>query len=136
MVGMTGKGGIMDTEPMAEGKAGETKEKYTYPMTEMIRKVVLAAIGATAIAHDEMEAFVNRLVERGEMAEKDGRSLVYEMKEKRKTRATRIEDEIHKHISEALDRMNIPTKADVDSLNVRIAELSRKIDELNKPGGA
>ncbi len=125
----------MDTEPMAEETGAESKEKYQYPMTEMFRKVLLATIGAAAIAQDEMEAFVNRLVERGEIAERDGKTLVHEMKEKRKTRTMRWEEEVNSHVSEVLDRMNIPTKADVDALNVRIAELSRKIDELTKPGG-
>lgn len=125
----------MDNEPKAEETGDEPKEKYQYPMTEMFRKVLLATIGAAAIAQDEIEAFVNRLVERGEIAERDGKTLVHEMKEKRKTRSMRWEEEINKNVTDVLDRMNIPTKADVDALNMRLAELSRKIDELNKPGG-
>ncbi|MCC6188241.1 MAG: hypothetical protein IT318_04375, partial [Anaerolineales bacterium] len=43
---------------------------------EMARKVVLAAVGAAALAQDEAVDFVNRLVERGEIAEKDARKLI------------------------------------------------------------
>ena len=125
----------MDSKPNAEEGAGEPKDKYQYPLTEMLRKALLAAIGAAAIAQDEIEALVNRLVERGEIAERDGKILIHEMKDKRKSKTTKIEDEIDRNISNVLDRMNIPTKADVDALNVKIAELSKKLDEMKKPGG-
>jgi poly(hydroxyalkanoate) granule-associated protein len=102
-------------------------------MAEMLRKVLLATMGAAAIAQEEIEALVNRLVERGEIAEKDGKKLIHEMMDKRKTKTTKVEDEISKNIEGALDRMNIPTKADVEALSQKITALSKKIDELKKP---
>ena len=101
-------------------------------MFEALRRVLLATIGAAAIAQDEIEALVNRLVERGEIAEKDGKSLIREVMDKRKSRASKVEKEIGKHVDSALERMNIPTKADVEALSQKIAALSKKIDELKK----
>ncbi len=62
--------------------------------------MLLATIGAAAIAQDEIEALVDRLVERGEIAEKDGKKLVREVMDKRKGKATKVEEEISKHIRE------------------------------------
>ena len=122
----------MAAKPKAEEVASESKDKNQFPMTEMLRKVLLATIGAAAIAQEEIEALVNRMVERGEIAERDGKSLVHEMMDRRKSRTTKIEDEINKNITDILDRMNIPSKADVDALNAKISALSKKIDELKK----
>jgi polyhydroxyalkanoate synthesis regulator phasin len=75
---------------------------------------------------------VDRLVERGEIAEKDGRKLVREVMDRRKKDAEKAEDEVSKRVEEILDRMNVPTKADIEALGDKIAHLSKKVDELKK----
>jgi poly(hydroxyalkanoate) granule-associated protein len=102
------------------------------PILEAARKVLLAGIGAVALAQDEIEDFVNRLVERGEIAEKDGRKLVREVMDRRKKDADKAEDVVSKRVEEILDRMNVPTKADIEALGDKIAVLSKKVDELKK----
>ena len=93
----------------------------------------LATIGAAVIAQEEIEVLVNRLVERGEIAEKDGKKLINEMMAKRKSQTTDVGEEISKNVESVLSRMNIPSKADVDALGQKITGLSKKIDELKKP---
>lgn len=106
------------------------------PMLEVARKVLLAGIGAVALAQEEVEEFVNKLVERGEIAEKDGRKLVQDIMDKRKKKAEEIksdaEGKLEKRMEEILDRMNVPSKADIDALSVKITALSKKVDELRK----
>ena len=99
---------------------------------EAARKVLMAGIGAFALAQDEAEDFINRLIERGEIAEKDGRKLMREMMDKRKKQAEKAEDEITKRVETAMDRMSIPSKADIDALSEKITLLSKKVDELKK----
>jgi polyhydroxyalkanoate synthesis regulator phasin len=122
----------MPSKPKVGETVEEPKDKDQPSMFEALRRVLLATIGAAAIAQDEVEALVDRLVERGELAEKDGKKLVREVMEKRKGRATKVEDEINKHVESVLNRMNIPSKADVEALSQKIAALSKKIDELKK----
>jgi len=123
----------MPTKPKVKETAGESTEASQSRMTEMIRKVLLATIGAAVIAQEEIEALVNRLVERGEIAEKDGKKLMHELMEKRKSKTTKVEEDISKNLESVLDRMSIPSKADVEALSQKITALSKKIDELKKP---
>ncbi|MCI0395192.1 MAG: phasin family protein [Chloroflexi bacterium] len=106
------------------------------PMLDLARKVLLAGIGAVALAQEEVEEFVNKLVERGEIAEKDGRKLIQDIMEKRKKKAEDIksdaEGKLEKRMEEILDRMNVPSKADIDALSAKITALSKKVDELRK----
>jgi poly(hydroxyalkanoate) granule-associated protein len=123
----------MPTKPKVEQEAEAPKEEGQYQMSEMLRRVFLAAVGAVAIAQEELEALVNKLVERGEIAEKDGKKLINEMMEKRKSRTANVGDEIGKSVENVLNKMNIPSKADVDVLSQKISALSKKIDDLKKP---
>lgn len=122
---------------MATKKAGPVEEIVATenghnPLLEASRKVLLAAIGAVALAQDEVEDFVNKLVERGEIAEKDGKKLVREVMDKRKKEAKDVEDETTKRVHDILDRMNVPSKKDIDILGEKIAVLTQKVEELKK----
>jgi poly(hydroxyalkanoate) granule-associated protein len=122
----------MPTKPKVEEVVEEPKDKSQHQMMEMVRRLFLATIGAAVIAQEEIEMLVNRLVERGEIAEKDGKKLINEMMAKRKSQTKDVGDEISKNIEDVLNRMSIPSKSDVDALSQKITGLSKKIDELKK----
>lgn len=107
-------------------------EKRQHPMFHTARKVLLASVGVMSLAQDEIDEFIHKLVECGEIAEKDGRELVNEMRERRKTRIQEAEDRISKRIGGMLDRMNIPTQKDIQELNEKISVLTQKVEELKK----
>ena len=109
-------------------KAESTLEERS-PLFEAARKVLLAGMGAVALTQDEAEKFVDKLVERGEIAQKDAQKLVREVAEKRGKRG---KDELDKRVQDLLDRMNVPTKADIEALSEKIAALTEKVDELKK----
>ena len=106
------------------------KEKNAF--FEALHKVMLASIGAVALAQEEIEDFVNKLVERGELAEKDGRKVVHDVMDRRKKDAEKAEDQLTKRVEEILGRMNVPTKTDIDALGEKVALLTKKVDELKK----
>src|SRR5262245_39362938 len=49
----------------------DTAAKAGGSLFEGLRKVLLASLGAIAMSRDEVEVFVGKLVERGELAQKD-----------------------------------------------------------------
>ena len=106
------------------------------PMVDMVRKVLLASIGAVALTQEEVEKVVNKLIERGEIAEKDGRKLIKDLMERRRKKATEVqaetEDEFQKRLEDVLARMNIASKSDIDSINRKLTTLSKKLDDLNQ----
>ncbi|MCA9922570.1 MAG: phasin family protein, partial [Anaerolineales bacterium] len=75
-----------------------------------LRRVLMAGVGAVSLAQEEVEGFVTKLIDRGEIAEKDGRKLVDEFMDKRKKRAEesskRVESEIEQRMEGLLNRMN------------------------------
>jgi len=110
-------------------EAEEMAEEERNRFFQVARKVVLAGFGAVGLAQDELEEFVNRLVERGEIAEKDARKLLHEVTERRRKTA---EHEMDKRLDEVLERMNVPSKTDIDALSHKITALTHKVEELKK----
>jgi polyhydroxyalkanoate synthesis regulator phasin len=105
------------------------EEKKASPMLDSLRKVVLASIGAVAVAQDEAEDLINKLVERGEIAREEGRKLMDDMVAKRREKT---QAQFDARIETALDKMNVPTKADLKAVEKKLDELNGKLDKLVK----
>jgi poly(hydroxyalkanoate) granule-associated protein len=127
----------MPSRAKVQAKVEENKEeifdeKEPNPLFEAARKVLLAGVGAFAIGKEEIEDFISKLVERGEIAEKDARKLAREIMEKRSKGAQKAEEEMTRRVETILDRMNVPSKNDIDELTKKIEELTKKLDEMKK----
>jgi poly(hydroxyalkanoate) granule-associated protein len=132
----------------------ETVESKANLLVEAVRKVFLASIGAAKIAQEEVtgfvtdtenylnkvvedtEAFVNKLVDKGAIAESDGKQLISDMVEKRKSvvedSRSKVNIDLDGRVEGVLAKLNIPTKGDIDELSKKIGQLSRKVDNLRK----
>ena len=102
-----------------------------------LRRVLMAGVGAVALTQEQMEEFVGKLVERGEIADGDARKLISDVVDRRKRTlqdsTKRAEEELDKRIEGLLVRMNIPSKGEIDALSDKIADLSRKVEQLRLP---
>lgn len=114
------------TIPETPEQKNETERRG--PLYEATRTLLLAGIGAISLAQDEVNNFLDRLVERGEMAEADARKLVREVSERRE----KLEHERRATRAASADRAPAATRADIEALNARIAELTRQIEELRR----
>ena len=121
---------VEDTAQDVAEEAGQEAEQN--PLVGMTRKVLLASIGAVALTQEEVQKFVGKLVERGEIAEQDGKNLVGDVMEKRTKQAQRAEEGFDTRMEDLLTRMNVPSKGDIDALSAKITALSKKVDELKE----
>jgi poly(hydroxyalkanoate) granule-associated protein len=114
---------------------------------EVLRKLMLAGVGAFALSREEMEQFLNRLVERGELAQKDAQKLIDESVERfRKTaqpqtvqlqsNVSSLGVQVESSFEQFLNRLNIPSKRDIDELSAKIAQLAARVEELRRANEA
>lgn len=103
-------------------------------LLEGLRRILMAGIGVAVLAQEEIEDFVTKLVDRGEIAENDGRSLVSDVLERRRSelqrRSREAGSEVDRRIEGMLTRLNVPTQSEIKQLSDQISELSKKVDEL------
>jgi polyhydroxyalkanoate synthesis regulator phasin len=104
-------------------------EKDHVSILDLSRKVLLAGIGAAALAEEEIKHFVDKLVDRGEIAEKDARKLLKEVIDRREKMVQDKVDEVKRKVP-----VTVATKSDIEDLNARIAELTKRVEELKVKG--
>lgn len=101
------------------------KERVRGTIYDVTRTILLAAIGAASLAQDEISGFVDRLVERGELAEVDARKLVREMLDRREKMELERKERV-------IRRRGARSQSEIEALTARVAELTRQIEELKK----
>lgn len=112
-------------------------------LVENAQKALRVGIGVVGLSQDrlsnvqgEFNEFLNKALERGEVVEGDSRQFVNGLFERRKeqvnTVTNRATNELDGRIETVLTRMNLPTKADIDTLTKKINSLTRKVDQLKK----
>jgi poly(hydroxyalkanoate) granule-associated protein len=105
---------------------------------ENVKRLVTAGLGAFALSYDEAEKFVGRLVDRGQIAQKDGEKLLAEARTRLAVRMPaqpqpdEVAARVEHGIEEFLNRLNIPSKRDIDELSAQVAQLSARVEELRK----
>jgi poly(hydroxyalkanoate) granule-associated protein len=139
--------------PQEEKKTlqGQAKEVFVDVRNELIvqsanlylvvRKVLMASLGAVALTAEEANEFVNRLVERGELAETDAQRLIGELRtqgRKQEEEASKAREELTRKASMALEesvetilhQFNAPDKAEIEELSRKIGALNDKVTAL------
>ncbi len=108
-----------------------------------VRKALLASLGAVAITAEEANELLDRLVERGELAESDVQNIVRDFRAQNRQREAEVDkarEEITRKASVALEdsvetiltRLNVPNKADIEELSRKIGQLNEKVASLNR----
>ncbi len=97
---------------------------------EGVKRVMLAGLGAAALAVDTAEDTFDRLVDRGQQVQDDLEERAREARQGRMRRRGRVGYAFRNAMDAFLDTLSIPNKADVDTINVKLNILSRKLDDL------
>jgi len=119
---------------------GITRTANLYLLT---RKILLASLGALALTADEAGEFMDRLVDRGEVAEADIQNLLADLRSQGmgsdidlgKTRQETIKragSALDESVESILVRLNVPTKTDIENLSKKIHLLNEKVIELKE----
>jgi poly(hydroxyalkanoate) granule-associated protein len=106
----------------------------------LVRRVLLASIGAMALSAEEVSELLARLAER--IAEADMQKLLAEIRaasRKREAEITKARDELTSKAEVALEdsvetilqRLNVPKKVELEELSRKIGHLNDKVTRLN-----
>ncbi len=98
---------------------------------DMLKRSFYTSVGAARLFEDEFDKRIDALVKKGEMAEEEARELRNELSE-----LTAQQEQAEEPAGEvgpfnpALERLNLPTRADVRRLSLQLEELTDKLDSL------
>jgi polyhydroxyalkanoate synthesis regulator phasin len=95
---------------------------------ELIRNALFAGIGV----QERVKEFLDELVKKGQLSESQGAKLLKEWSEKAEKTSEEITNTISDIVTKTLEKMNLPTREDVEELNKKIKTLSARIKKLEE----
>jgi poly(hydroxyalkanoate) granule-associated protein len=124
----------MATEPLRT-----QVKKQLDDVADSAHQVFLAGLGAAALSQEEGGRLFDRLVTRGRKVEAEGKKKVTQGKKqldaakKRATKAfDRVQGEVEGRLAKVVNRLGIPNQDQIRLLTERVAELTRKVEGLQK----
>jgi polyhydroxyalkanoate synthesis regulator phasin len=93
---------------------------------DVVRNAILAGFGV----QEKVKEFIDELVKKGELSESQGARLVKEWAEKADKSTADLSKTISDLVSKTLEKMNIPTREDIERLNKKIQSLSMRVKKL------
>jgi len=93
---------------------------------DVVRNAIMAGFGV----QEKVKEFIDELVKKGELSESQGAKLVKEWTEKADKSTSELSKSMSELVSKTLEKMNIPTKDDMENLNKKIQSLSARVKKL------
>ena len=94
-------------------------------MLEFIKKAVFIGAGLASMTADKIEEAVAEIVRRGEISEKQGRELIQDLKDRSGKARKELGDRVEKMIEEALLKLKIPTRKEIEDLKARVEQMEK-----------
>lgn len=97
-------------------------------MFEIIRRALMAGLGMQAKAKE----FIDELVKQGELSETQGARLIREWSDKADKTGKDLSKSIVDLVGKPLEKMNIPTRDEVEKLQRKVQSLSARVKKLEE----
>jgi len=104
-------------------------------MTDLFRKTLYAGLGLAFMTKGKIEELSKELVEAGKLTEKEGRELFAELTKKSEEAGKKVRAQVDSAVRDALKKMDLVTRDDLEALDKRVAKLKRKIADLEANAG-
>jgi polyhydroxyalkanoate synthesis regulator phasin len=116
-----------DTFVVANSDTGRDDRWYPGKYT---RRFLMAGIGAMATLIDNAGETFDQLADRGEQVSRELNDRVEDARRQNSGASDRVRDYARSGANTVLDTLGVPNKGDVDTINVKLNILSRKLDDL------
>ncbi|MDI6776165.1 MAG: hypothetical protein QMD03_02825 [Syntrophales bacterium] len=94
-------------------------------MPDFIKKAMLAGAGLAFMTTEKIQEFVDELVKKGEVTEKEARETVADLREKSKQFKKEMEERTEKIVTGILRHLNVPTKVELEEIKERLERLEK-----------
>jgi len=101
-----------------------------FKMIDLLKRTLLAGIGAAALTKEKVEGLVDELVKKGEIASKEGPKVVKELLERSQEAKKELEEKVEEATQKALKKLRLATRAEVEELRAKLEELEGKIGKM------
>jgi len=94
-------------------------------MFELLKKTIWLGAGLAVMTAEKIEEAVAEIVKKGHLSEKEGKELVADLIEKSQKAKKELAEKVEKIITLALQKMNIPSRKEMEELRSRVERLEK-----------
>jgi polyhydroxyalkanoate synthesis regulator phasin len=95
-------------------------------MIDLIKKTVLAGIGATVTTKEKIESVLDDYVEKGKLSAQEAKSLADRIVADGKQEFEQARNDLGSRLDDLLKKSNLATRAELHALEKRVAKLEKK----------
>lgn len=94
----------------------------------IVKKALFASLGA----QEKVKELIDELVKKGELNKSQGARIIKAWSERANKKREDITRTMTELVGRTLEKMNLPTKDDIEKLNEKIENLSKKLEGIEK----
>ncbi len=98
-------------------------------MFNLLKKMIWLGAGLAVMTTEKIEAVVAEAVKKGQLSEKEGKELAADLIERSKKAKKELGEKVEKVMSDTLQRLNIPTRRDLEELKARLERLEKALEK-------
>jgi polyhydroxyalkanoate synthesis regulator phasin len=98
-------------------------------MLDLLKKTIWLGTGLAVATKEKIEEVVAELIKKGQLSEKEGKELVPELIARSLAAKKELGEKIDKIINDTLQRLNIPTRKDLDEIKARLERLEQAAEK-------
>ena len=102
-------------------------------MFDIIKKSILAGIGAIAATQEKAQDVIADFVEKGKITEQEGKTLLNDLQHAVQENQEKFSAKIDERVTCMMDRLNLATKDDLAAVNERLARIEQQLQALKTP---
>ena len=101
-------------------------------MMEILKKTLLTGIGLAALTKEKVEELAKKLADEAKLSEEEGKKLINDLVKQSDKARKNLEDQVEKAVKETLDKLNIPSRDEMNKLKLRLDKLEREKEEQER----
>lgn len=102
-------------------------------MFDLIKKSLLASLGAAVVTKEKVEQVTRKLVDEGRISVDEAERLSRELLESGQAQWEELQNKITSTIKKAIENLDIASRTDLQDLNTRVEEVEKRVSALEIP---
>ncbi|MHB9156206.1 MAG: phasin family protein [Endomicrobiales bacterium] len=98
-------------------------------MNKLLTRFIDLQLGLIAVTRDRVKAVVDELIDTGDIGREEGDRLVDELVQKGEKSREEMKKQVEETVADALSRLDVPTRKEINELKLRIEQLRRDFDK-------
>ena len=101
-------------------------------MFELIKKSLLASLGAAVITKEKIEQVTKRLVDEGKISMDEAGKLTHELVESGHHQWEELQEKITSTVRKAVENLDLVRKGDLQDLDQKVEEMEKRLAALEQ----